>query len=454
MDNINITNSELKSQILRQGALNKISQNLQELKQNVADTNILHYQPSDGDVKLITESIDIALRDLTDDKRRAILRAANPAAGAGGSSGRSNDIQPTAIATGELPSAKYLYQELFGGVSDDVYNRFCEECSAAEKYVPVGMGVEYTLEQHNEVSRLVETEFIPSARKDINNYMFWDNITLPGNDSIFKSTISIAPWRFAPYFLAGKLDEIIQVIVTYLSRTLKLKQSLDVINLIGQIYTNIDSQGTSEVTTSNKIVGTADNLVESVAEWKASLVNLKYHDNNYCYGTWDNSGTTPSKTAFTGYNNVDVNNLVHVIHPYTLNNLVKTNVINIVGGAFGEYADISKFKEWPLKIYNANITTEGNFGTLQTLTQIPRGVILSFDKEALKRVYNLEISKSQEYVPNLTTQYYVFKRYIQKYLKFGVCQVFKSAIVDTTSGLRALDAPLIINIKDNTPVTP
>lgn len=83
MDNINITNSELKSQILRQGALNKISQNLQELKQNVADTNILHYQPSDGDVKLITESIDIALRDLTDDKRRAILRAANPAAGAG-----------------------------------------------------------------------------------------------------------------------------------------------------------------------------------------------------------------------------------------------------------------------------------------------------------------------------------------------------------------------------------
>lgn len=104
-----------------------------------------------------------------------------------------------------------------------------------------------------------------------------------------------------------------------------------------------------------------------------------------------------------------------------------------------------------MKIYNPQVTSEGDLGTLLTLNQIPRGVILSFDKEALKRVYNLEIQKSQEYVPNLTTQYYVFKRYSQKYLKFGVCQVFQSAVIDSTSGMRALDAPLIINIKDNTP---
>lgn len=190
MDKLINNSIELKSDLLRQNALNKISVNIDELKNNVGETDINHYIPSDGDIKLIADSIDIGLKDLTPEKRKKIYKMDLAGSGDGNGSGAKD---PRAIATGELPSAKFLYQEIYGSISDDVYNRFCEEVAASETFIAAGRGVEYSLEQHNEVSKLIESEFIPSARKDIDNYMFWDNIILPGNDMIFKSTISISP---------------------------------------------------------------------------------------------------------------------------------------------------------------------------------------------------------------------------------------------------------------------
>lgn len=82
MDTVITNETTLKSEFLRKGALNKIENNINELKANLGDTHIEHYQPSDGDIKLIQDSIEIGLKDLTYEKKKRILRM--DLAGAGG----------------------------------------------------------------------------------------------------------------------------------------------------------------------------------------------------------------------------------------------------------------------------------------------------------------------------------------------------------------------------------
>ena len=319
-------------------------------------------------------------------------------------------------ALSNLPTKKYLVQKFEKGPSNTLYATFVSRAFSDFEWIGAGQGAEYCLSQGNTISTLDPTKFVPDTRNDVDGYTYWDSITI--GTEIKQVQLSASPWKYIEYFLSGKVDEYVKIVLEEASKTIKLAQDYECINVLKNIFATTYAKASSTAgALTNHLVGTADNLIEGLAELRNFLFGMYNHNKQFALDS----------TNFTGYNNMNEGEDVYIVDNETYSALQKVASTFLAKNSLFDFANSDKWIVVPKTIYNPSTkqVEEINFFDDGEGNRV-KGAILVVQKSALRRLINLENGYAEFYPNNLTTQHWFNARWITGALKWGQVAVYNN----------------------------
>lgn len=329
----------------------------------------------------------------------------------------ANEVINEALAN--LPTAKFLKQTFEAGATNSLYSEVVNKLFGEYRPVEAGAGEEFSLNNGMTVGELDENKFQPDARNDVDNYTYWDSITLP--DKIYQVKVSASPWKYIKYFLSGKVDEMINLVVDRARESMDLKQYYDSFALLKTIFAKVNAEASSTTAApSAHLVGTKNYIVDAVKEMKDFVYNMYNHNTQFAINK-----------DFQGYNNLMMGDEVYICEIETYNNIKKVAMTFLAKDEFLKFTDESKWVFVPKTIFNANtgkveplnifVDSEGNR---------VKGAVMVIGKSGLKRLSNLRNAFSEFYPNNLTTVHWFNARYTQGILGWTQVAVYNNTALE------------------------
>lgn len=329
----------------------------------------------------------------------------------------ANEVVNEALSN--LPTAKFLQQEFTQGPTNSLYSETINKLFGDFQEVPNGKGVEYELSNGVTVSELDTNKFVPDSRNDVDKYSYWTSLELPA--TIHQVELSAAPWKYINYFLSGKVDEYIKLIVERAKESISLKQYYDAFSLLKTIFSKVynEASSTKEAPTAH-LVGTKPYIVDSVKEMKDFIFTMYNHNKQFAINK-----------DFQGYNNLLVGDEVYICDVETYNNIKKVAMTFLSKEEFLNFTNIDKWVLLPKKIFNP---TNGNIEDLNIFADNTgnrvKGAVMCLGKSGLKRLMNLSNAFSEFYPKNLTTEHWFNTRYTQGILDWTQVAVYNNEALE------------------------
>lgn len=333
--------------------------------------------------------------------------------------------------SGANPSAKYLVQKFEATPSASQYEQIIAALAPNEEFIPVGKGCEYGLVNGLAVNKLDYNNFIPQERNDMGNYTQWDTIDLPSDpDDFDKVELSIAMYLYLPYYLSGKIDELVAMLKPQIKAAFIRRQAKWLLDYIKTIFRAIHAKASStEQAPTNRLVGTTGlTQIDAMKEFLDFETDMLYDNIQFNFDT--------DKC----YNSLPYENRVYICEKQTYNNF-KKYVTTFLSNKADDYFKLGKWIVLPTSIYNnltASASRKGSIEKIVTLSEDNRGVdkrvegaLLILDNRAMKRVYNYFMEGSEYYLTNDTTQLVAMKNWAMKFLKWGQCAVYENAALES-----------------------
>lgn len=329
----------------------------------------------------------------------------------------ANEVVNEALSN--LPTAKFLKQVFEEGATNSLYSEVINKLFGDYESVEAGQGVEYCLTNGMTVGELDENAFVPDRRNDVDNYTYWDSISLP--DKINQIMVSASPWKYIKYFLSGKIDPMIQLVVDRARESMDLKQYYDAFALLKTIFAKVYAEASStKETPSAHLVGTKSYIVDSVKEMKDFVYNMYNHNKQFAINK-----------NFQGYNNLMMGDEVYICEIETYNNIKKVAMTFLAKDEFLRFTDESKWVFVPKTIYNANTGAVEPLNIfVDTVGNRVEGAVMVLGKSGLKRLSNLRNAFSEFYPNNLTTVHWFNARYTQGILGWTQVAVYNNAALE------------------------
>ena len=348
------------------------------------------------------------------------------------------------LSIGENPSAKFLEQKVEAKPDAEMYRRFLSTICPTMSFVPVGQGAEFILTNCGVVNAFNQDAFIPEFRNDLGNYTYVDNIVLPLIEDTLngmkKTELSIAYWKYLPYSLSGKFDEVAAQIKPYLEEAMLRKQAIDLARVCNDVfkYTQAKAESTENAPT-NHFKSTATAHIDAWTDFQNFAFPMTCDNTQYNYGSVNAAGTYSEYTA--AFNSTPASKQRYIADYRTYNASKASTLTYFNLDKVSEWSNLDKWFIIPASIYNTDKTAAGSTpvdkGVIElfkilydTNGQRVKGAILCISTELIKGVYNYDTYASADYVPNQTQQMYHFKNYAYKALKFGQCFVFEAPVLE------------------------
>lgn len=322
-------------------------------------------------------------------------------------------------ALSNLPTAKFLQQEFTQGPTNSLYTETINKLFGDFQEVPNGKGVEYELSNGVTISELDINKFVPDSRNDVDKYSYWTSLELPA--TIHQVELSAAPWKYINYFLSGKVEEYVKLIVERAKESIALKQYYDAFMLLKTIFNKVynESSSTKEAPTAH-LAGTKPYIVDSVKEMKDFIFTMYNHNKQFAINK-----------DFQGYNNLLVGDEVYITNVETYNNMKKVSTTIIATDEFKDFSNIGKWVLLPKKIFNP---TTGEVEDLNLFVDNEgnrvKGAVMCIGKSGLKRLMNLRNAFSEYYPKNQTTEYWFNARYTQGILDWTQVAVYNNEALE------------------------
>lgn len=318
-----------------------------------------------------------------------------------------------------LPTAKFLKQVYEAGATNSLYNEVVNKLFGGYEMVEAGQGVEYCLTNGMTIGELDVNAFVPDKRNDVDGYTYWDSISLPEN--IYQVMVSASPWKYISYFLSGKIDEMVRLVVDRARESLELKQYYDAFALLKTIYSKVYalSSSTSEAPTAH-LVGSKPYIVDAVKEMKDFIFKMYNHNKQFAINT-----------EFQGYNNLMVGDERYVCEIETYNSIRKAAMTFLAKDEFLSFTDMSKWVIVPKTIFNPSTgkVEELNIFVDENGKRV-EGAVMVVAKSGLKRLANLRNAFSEFYPNNLTTVHWFNARYTQGVLSWTQVAVYNNPALE------------------------
>lgn len=312
-------------------------------------------------------------------------------------------------ALNNLPDARILVQEIMTQHGTDVYDNVVSKLMPKLEFIYAGKGKDITTEYLPKV-KVFDGAIVPSAQDlvDFRPENFSKNWSVELGSTIYQSAIIITEGDYITYFLSGKVDEYIEKAITGIAASIKVKQYIDCLLLVREIYRTLKAVPQSaEGAETNHIVGTATTFLDALKEFKELRVGMLQHNTRFFYD--------PSCGAkYTFAASKDIMHLVPIKTWSTRETYDATLLTNK-----GVDAIVENFLWMPETIYDpvteqiisCDVFTYEN----EKVEVKSEGAILAIDSSKFQRLINLKISNKADYPWGLTQAYSSFARYGQAF---------------------------------------
>lgn len=247
------------------------------------------------------------------------------------------------LSVGENPSAKYLKQKIETVPNMNQFGEFVLKLSPSEEFIGEGRGAEYILTRLGVVNSMDGSKFVPEIVNDIDRQTYVDTMDLPeiaegDNTQEVENTIRL--YRYIPYYLSGKAEEVANIIKNGQEQSLDINHFIRYIRNLKKMYDVISAKDSStEQTPTNYLAGVKTEPLDCITEFKNFIYRMTAPNVQFNYGIDD--GEKHSDFTAT-YNSARLENLRFISDYKTYNNLKKYAITYLSPAEVKSYFDESK----------------------------------------------------------------------------------------------------------------
>lgn len=352
--------------------------------------------------------------------------------------------QEFSLADGGNPSAKYLRQNIIAKHVPESITRFCNELLGVIEFIDTGKGAEYILTMLGVVNSMDPNAFVPTEVYDMGKATYVDTIDLPavGSRETKSMERSVQLYKYLPYYLSGKADEVSKLIIEHMDDSMVLSIFQDLLAIISRMYAVVAAKVSG---VANYLEGSATSVVDAMKELKDFVTPMLSHNVKYNWGNDD--GSTHSDFTDAAYF-AQSTELRFVTDYRTFNNIKKVlptiyhddklaegllgNLSNwvVVPTSYLAVNDLASpsnddpsINDKPTLVENYSLFTK----TVQGVATRQLGTIMIIQKNDIKAAYNFEQKESEYFPKNCVTQVFRKKNLKLKALKWTQVAVYQNA---------------------------
>jgi hypothetical protein len=333
-----------------------------------------------------------------------------------------------------LPSGKYLKQEIIGAPSDEYVTSFVKAFFATEESIPIGLGAEYTLINNMSVANFDPSKFVPVVVGQPETKTYTSAITIPAPGSNTPEvTMSYQSWKFIPFFLSGKMDEYLAQIKATQDNTLQMRESIDAINFLKIAYAEALTLGTPSgspdgyVITNNKV----DPTLKVVTSNAGSIFDALRDIRSVMYSMVNHNKVFSRNPTFGGYSSSRMQDLRIIAPVEVINNIRSIGVPLLKQENLFEFADLNSWYAAPKTAQNP---TTGEIVQFNFFGANANDIYI-VDIAHLKKVYNWATRDFSYFANNATEQMWNRKNYVYGILDWAQSCVFRCPALNANFSL-------------------
>lgn len=324
------------------------------------------------------------------------------------------------VALNALPDARILVQEIMTQHGTSVYDNVITKLMPNLQFIYAGKGKDITTEYLPKV-KVFDGNVVPTA-KDLADFRpenFSKNWSLELGETIYQSAIIVTEGDYITFFLDGKVNEYIQKAISGIAASIKIKQYIDCLLLVREMYRNVKAVAQStDAAPTNHIVGDATTFLDALKEFKEIRLGMLQHNTRFFYDP-----DCGAKYTFAAEG--DLISLVPIKtwstrETYDATLLTNKGVDSIVGSFL--WMPESIYDPVTEQIISCDIFTTESEGTITK----SEGCIFAIDSKKFQRLINLEISNEANYPWGLTRAYSGFARYAQGFDPRGSVMLYEN----------------------------
>lgn len=323
-----------------------------------------------------------------------------------------------------LPDARILVQDIMTRHGTSVYDQVIATLMPRVETIYAGSGKDIT-EEYLPSVKVFDGDLVPSAqdKAKFRPENFTSNWAVELGDTIYQSAIIVTEGDYIKYFLNGKVDEYIEKAISGIAAAIRVKQYIDCMALVKNIYATIHAKAASAAgAETNRIVGTATTFLDALKEFNIVRRAMLQHNTRFFF-----DDTVGSSVKYTFAADAD---LIHLVPTKTMETKDTYNATVLINNGVDKLA--GKFLWMPETIYDPvseqiiNCDPFSIYDEKQETWEKSDGSILCIDSTKFVRLENLSISNEANYPWGLTKAYSAFSRYGQEFDPRGSVMLYEN----------------------------